>query len=172
MFEQLIPPIVIVLLPMICSNISHMLVVKYDLLSFCKVPIWSYGFGANKTWRGFVVLPLLNALFLTLIMQLTEQPCRHPFALGFALGLMYLLFELPNSFLKRRLGIKAGESATKYRFFFYLLDKTDSAFGVLLFYYLWSSISIQMILLFFVLSTLTHITLSLLLLKLKLKSRF
>jgi hypothetical protein len=157
---------------MILSNISHMLVVKYDLLAFCKVPIWNYGFGANKTWRGFVVLPLLNAMYLTLIVQLTGQPCMYPFALGFALGFVYLLFELPNSFLKRRLGIQPGESAPKYRFFFYLLDKTDSAFGVLLFFYLWSTINIQSILLFFVLSTLTHIALSLLLVALKLKSKF
>lgn len=172
MFKQLIPPIVIVLLPMICSNVCHMLVVKYDLLAFCKVPIWNYGFGANKTWRGFVVLPLLNALFLTLIIQLTGQPCAYPFAIGFVLGFVYLLFELPNSFLKRRLGIKPGEAAPKYRLFFYLLDKTDSAFGVLLFFYLWGHISMQVTLLFFVLSTLTHITLSLLLVKLKLKSKF
>src|SRR6478752_4431908 len=170
MFKQLIPPIVIVLLPMICSNVIHMLVVKRDWLAFCKVPVWNHGFGANKTWRGFVVLPLLNALFLTLIVQLTGQPCDHPFALGFVLGFVYLLFELPNSFLKRRLGIKPGEGAPKYRFFFYLLDKTDSAFGVLLFFYLWSHINIQSILLFFVLSTLINIALSLLLVKLKLKS--
>jgi CDP-diacylglycerol--serine O-phosphatidyltransferase len=42
----------------------------------------------------------------------------------------YVLFELPNSWLKRRMGIAPGASATRGAFVFTLLDKTDSALGV------------------------------------------
>ena len=55
-------------------------------------------------------------------------------ALGLAVGLGYSLGELPNSFLKRRLGITPGERRSAVQ---YLVDQADSAFGValaLLFY--------------------------------------
>ncbi len=47
------------------------------------------------------------------------------------MGLAYVLFELPNSFIKRRMDIPSGKtvSGTKGRIFF-LIDQVDSLFGV------------------------------------------
>jgi hypothetical protein len=56
------------------------------------------------------------------------------FALGMLLGLGYLLAELPNSYLKRRLGIPAGRPSPRYRAAFALLDQADSALGFALVY--------------------------------------
>ena len=75
-------------------------------------------FGPNKTWRGFVVLiPVVTALFGVqglLIGQNFEGiwPLTHAqwLVLGFFSVFAYSLGELPNSFIKRRLGIAAGQS--------------------------------------------------------------
>jgi hypothetical protein len=55
-----------ILIPMIISNVLHLIIVK-NAFSFLTIPIWSAQFGANKTWRGFVILPILNAILLVLV---------------------------------------------------------------------------------------------------------
>ena len=50
------------LIPLIISNILHMIVVKKKWLSILNYPINDGWFGKNKTYLGFFVLPLLNAL--------------------------------------------------------------------------------------------------------------
>ena len=53
--------------------------------------------------------------------------------IGFLLGLGYSLFELPNSFIKRRLDIKPGKTTNGFKkMFFIFLDQADSVFGVCL----------------------------------------
>lgn len=118
-----------------------MILVKKDYLSVLKIPISEKNFGANKTWRGLLLMPLL-VLLGTLVSRLMDQ---EKYLLGFThdswwlfglgLGLSYVLFELPNSYLKRRMGIAPGKQATSYRPLFIFLDHFDSSLGVGLFYY-------------------------------------
>ena len=135
------------LLPLVISGILHMVVVKRHVFPGLAVPIAQPIFGANKTWRGVVLMPLFGSCGLTLSVwtQDTWVFGRGPLpvhlgewssivALGGCLGLGYVLFELPNSFLKRRLGIAPGEAAESWRILFFLLDRLDSATGCALVY--------------------------------------
>ena len=55
----------------------------------------------------------------------------NPWLLGAVLGLGYCAGELPNSFVKRRLGIPPGGSGRRLRWLQYLIDQTDSVAGCL-----------------------------------------
>jgi CDP-diacylglycerol--serine O-phosphatidyltransferase len=52
------------------------------------------------------------------------------FFYGAMLGLAYMVFELPNSWFKRYMGIQSGQKAEKNAWVFMMLDKMDSALGV------------------------------------------
>lgn len=164
--------ITVVLVPLIISNVLHMLVIKRDWFDWLKQPVLDKVFGSNKTWRGFVFVPLVNAVGLQILAIVSSYNVQNAFVLGFMLGCAYMLFELPNSYLKRRLGIKSGQHPKKNQVWFVLIDKTDSAFGVAFFYFLLGYIDYQYGILLFLLSSLTHISASFLLVKLKLKQSF
>jgi CDP-archaeol synthase len=170
--HKLLEHLLIVLLPLIITNVSHMLLVKYDGLAFLKTPLWLNAFGENKTWRGFIFIPCFNALCLLIIHYLCLIKIEQPVLLGFTLGFAYVLFELPNSFLKRRLGIKSGESHIQYKLAFNLLDKTDSAFGVAITYFLLGHVNIYIGFQLFLINSFMHIVLSLLLVMLRIKKSF
>ena len=70
-----------VFLPAIGAPLAHAPVLRWDLAPALRRPISRRLFGQNKTWRGARAL----------------------------LGLAWWIGELPNSFLKRRLGIPPGE---------------------------------------------------------------
>lgn len=135
----------LMMIPVVVGGVLHMVVVTQDWFKALKVPVHQGLFGANKTWRGFVVMPIITmpgALLLWGIMHLTEislttsvMQYRWPI-LGLLLGLAYVLFELPNSFLKRRMGAAPGEVPAKGRLFFIALDQIDSGVGAAIFYYL------------------------------------
>jgi len=169
---ELFTHLLIVLVPLIITSTFHMVVVKKKWLAVFEIPIWRTGFGENKTWRAVFFVPLANGLCLWTISVVCSLPPAYPFLLGYALGLSYLLFELPNSFLKRKVGIKPGSHHHKHKYLFYLLDKTDSACGVTLTYFVIAGITLKMALALFLINSLTHGVIAFLLLKLKLKSSF
>jgi hypothetical protein len=111
--------------PLIASNILHMFVVKFDLWPKLKVPIQHGLFGPNKTYRGLLFVSLATGI----LAMLASMDLRR-IAIGSILGFTYIIFELPNSYLKRSLGIGAGEKSKKHRILFTILDKTDSCLGV------------------------------------------
>ena len=122
-----------IFIPLIVSNVLHMLVVKKAWFNGLAIPVSSSLFGSNKTWRGLLLVPLLNAFFFAgLNVFLISFSWGASLGYGFLLGLAYMLFELPNSFLKRRLGVPPGARARRHAFWFAVLDKSDSAFGVVL----------------------------------------
>ncbi|MCG8313703.1 MAG: CDP-archaeol synthase [Pseudomonadales bacterium] len=133
--------------PVIFGGAIHMVVVRYDLLSFLKIPVLTAFFGQNKTWRGFVVMPVGSALgFLVLNFfiaadnaNLTVDFARYSFiTAGLIIGLAYVLAELPNSFIKRRLGVAPGEVPEKNARLFILADQLDSGILCLVAYwYFW-----------------------------------
>ena len=118
-----------------------MLAVSKDWLSVLKIPVSEKLFGANKTIRGFVLMMLFSvvgalALDGTIRLwqpDLTVDILGMPFwLLGIVQGLGYALFELPNSFVKRRMGIQPGESPKRFKALFILMDQLDSGIGVAL----------------------------------------
>ena len=97
--------------------------------------------GPSKTWRGVVIMPAATALAASLAEALARRlppelspfPGRRvkPWLLGAMLGLGYCAGELPNSFVKRRLGIPAGGSAERLPWLQYAVDQADSVVGCL-----------------------------------------
>ncbi len=155
----------LLLLPLIIGGVLHMVVVKVDILSYLKKPIHPRWFGQNKTWRGFFVMP-----FATLPGVWAAQGVESLFdlntpllighsslLLALVLGLGYCLAELPNSFLKRRLGIKEGKTSEKGKWFFVILDQADSAFGCILAYSLIIPLSLMTMMLSIIIGTALHL---------------
>jgi CDP-diacylglycerol--serine O-phosphatidyltransferase len=131
------------ILPLLVGGVLHMLVVRFDWLRMLKIPLHERSMGANKTWRGIVVMPILTVLGVMLARLLDQHwqlellTHAQTWSLGLALGLGYVIPELPNSWMKRRMGIRPGESSSRYPWLFGFIDQTDSAFGCLLVYALW-----------------------------------
>src|SRR5215472_3366443 len=119
----------ILCVPLIISGGAHMAVVKLDILTPLKIPIHRRWFGANKTWRGVLVMPLAAALGVRLALMFwpDEFGGWNFFLLGLLLGLAYVLAELPNSFIKRRIGIEPGKRPPRNAAWFALADQADSA---------------------------------------------
>jgi len=102
-------------------------------------------FGDNKTWRGLLLMPVAVGLSFLIVAYAPivagfspQSPWPIPgfllFFLGAWAGLAYMLAELPNSFLKRQLGIEAGErpnSRLEQRLCLFA-DQADSVIGALL----------------------------------------
>lgn len=123
-----------VLIPLVISNVLHMVIVRRNALARWQVPISRRWFGGNKTLRGFIVLPTLNAAAASLLQPLMpELGIAEAAAHGWMIGLVYLLAELPTSFIKRRLGIPPGGRPRRYRLLCTLLDKSDSVIGIVMY---------------------------------------
>lgn len=135
-------------LPVIVGGVLHMVVVTRNLWPRLCVPLHRGLFGANKTWRGLLAVPLLTALGALLLYPLEplwqgRSPVGdHPLWLtGIVAGLGYVLAELPNSFFKRRMGIAPGATPEQGKYAFILLDQLDSGIGVALAYVLYLDVS-------------------------------
>lgn len=157
--------ILIFFIPLILSNILHMIVVKRGLLSFLNRPFSKKLFGENKTWRGLIFVSLLTAWFVFIFNFLRTAGLEmvESLSLGALLGLGYIVSELPNSYLKRKMGIPPGEKPEKLKLLFVFLDRFDSAFGSVLVYSLLVSLSITEFLQLLTLSILIHFLFSYLL---------
>ncbi|MBU2712080.1 CDP-alcohol phosphatidyltransferase family protein [Zooshikella harenae] len=131
------------ILPVVIGGIGHMWSVKRQHLPNLTKPIHSKWFGANKTWRGVVLMSAYTggAAWLSYplwtVFNLTPPWDSLTFAvIGCELGLAYTLAELPNSWLKRRCNIPPGGAAdqtSSYRWLFIGLDQLDSTLGICLF---------------------------------------
>ena len=165
--------IYIVLLPSVLANVLHMFLVKKGVLSLLAWPIQERMFGQNKTYRGFIFITLLTATFSGVGSFFVESiTAQQGMFTGALIGLAYSFFELPNSFLKRRLGIKSGGTSIRNKWAFIVLDKTDSTFGVSLVYFLVSDLSILQGLYLFFVSVALHVGFSFLLVAVKIKKSF
>lgn len=166
----------LLLIPLIFGGVLHMVVVTLDFAKFLKVPLHEQAFGKNKTWRGFVAMPLLTipgvylALWLEKIWGMNiGLSLYHPILLGILLGIFYCLFELPNSYIKRRKGISPGKMSKDNALFHAIFDQVDSGFGLVIIYYLMTSSRAMHLTTFLLLGTLIHLLLNYLLYLLKLR---
>jgi len=127
---------------------------KYGWLALLKRPIdggrhWRGRpiFGASKTWRGPITVALGAAAVLALqahvlhriawiaSIELFDYGSVHAALLGAFVGGAAELAELPNSFVKRRLGVPPGGTARGLASaIFYLWDQIDLLLGFWLAY--------------------------------------
>ncbi len=134
--------------PILLAGLAHVAVITLDLAPGLARPIdagrrWRGRplLGANKTWRGFVVMPAATAMTIAAqqilaarsprLAALAPLAARAPAAwvVGAICGAAYVVAELPNSFVKRRLGIAPGTSAPRARMAQYIVDQLDSVVG-------------------------------------------
>ena len=130
---------VFVLFPLIVANIFHQaVVVKSDFLHFLAIPIDGQSifrgerlFGAHKTVRGIIVVAAITSIATYLISFTYTFPfLMHPALFGLLIGGAYMLAELPNSFLKRRLNIHEGARGKGWvGSCFAFFDHADSVLG-------------------------------------------
>lgn len=114
-------------LPVLGGALAHAPVLALDLLKPLKRPLDGAAevrgrrlFGDNKTWRGAVVV-VVGVVVATLLLSLwpwwwdrLPDGIRDagPLLYGVLLGLGVVLGELPNSFLKRQLGVAPGAQSS------------------------------------------------------------
>lgn len=106
-----------VLLPVLGAPVLHAPVLTKDLLPALKRPLSRRLFGANKTVRGALVMQTGPTLATVALYRSDAYRNRLPAALagadpltvGALLGASVWMGELPNSFVKRRLGIAPGQ---------------------------------------------------------------
>ena len=134
--------------PILIAGLAHVAVITLDLVPQLTRPIdagrrWRGRplLGRNKTWRGFVVMPAASAITIATQQRLAARSPRlaaiaplvrgapAPWIVGAICGAAYVVAELPNSFVKRRLGIAPGTSAPRARTVQYIVDQLDSVVG-------------------------------------------
>lgn len=185
---NLILSMYVTLMPSILAGILTMIWCKAPFLEIFNSPIdggitlkdGKRIFGDNKTWKGllgYLVTNMFSAvLWGAVIAQLDSLKGLNYFYLnhsntlsynlliGLLLGIGYALFELPNSFLKRRLDITPGKSLHGgLRWFFVFIDQADSIFGCALVVWLFHDIGIWVYAGFVAVGAFTHIVLNMLL---------
>lgn len=132
--------------PLLIATAVSGVVLKFDLWRALRRPIdgsrsWRgiRLFGDNKTWRGVVVDVLgctlgvgIQAALGDRVGGLAVVDYARPTSLllGVAMGVGIAIGELPNSFVKRRVGIAPGATARGWRrVAFYLWDQLDLLTG-------------------------------------------
>lgn len=151
---QTVLQMLLFILPVVVAGVGNMLLVRSPLLKRLDVPMDGGRrlgdgrriFGDNKTWRGFVGMTMLTAVAMGVFgivtrttgagdswqwIDLSAWPPWRDWVNGAGWGLLYVLFELPNSFVKRRLDIAPGETAShRWRPVFVVVDQADSTLGL------------------------------------------
>ena len=145
-------------LPVVVAGILNMVFVKAPFLESLKIPMdkgrklndGNRLFGENKTWKGFLGMIVLTAFvmlffqWLALSFEWANSVSLFPYRdwqfplegafYGSIMGLAYVLAELPNSYIKRRIDISPGTNASGLKGkVFLIVDQADSVFGCVLF---------------------------------------
>ena len=179
----------ITLLPIIIAGVMNMVWCKVKVCDFLKKPI-DFGknlpddkriFGDNKTFKGFVGMIFLGIIFSLLWGFVSENNTfiyEHNYfyrnyesspvyniLTGALSGIAYALFELPNSFIKRRLDITPGKNDIKglKKIFFIFFDQADSVFGCVLVVCIFCPLPIWYYFVYVIVGALTHIVFNMLL---------
>jgi CDP-diglyceride synthetase len=141
--------------PLLFAALLSAVVLRFDLFSRLKKPIDAGHtfrgrrlFGDSKTWRG-VFVAVVGCVAMVFVqkhvrlgrfdyLELVDYEGIHPLGFGTAMGATAMLGELPNSFVKRQLGIPPG-GTTKglLAAVFYTWDQLDlltTAWPVVLFW--------------------------------------
>lgn len=130
--------------PLLVSVALSAVVHKYDLVRTWKIPIDGGRtfrrkrlFGDSKTWRG-VAIAVIGSIATAIVQTHVLAPYTQgiavvdytrldPVVFGTTMGAAAMAGELPNSFVKRRLGIAPGTTAhgRGLRALFWIWDQVD-----------------------------------------------
>ena len=173
--------------PLIAGGIANMIFTKTPLYKKYKSPM-DFGkkckdgrrvFGENKTWIGFFSMIVFCAIFQIMLGYIStwlnidqyndlyniyENTLLLNTIFGVLVGFVYMISELPNSFIKRRLNIDAGKTDKGVKgFLFFIIDQIDSLVGVMLVLFLFSDFSFWKYLGYVAIGAFTHISVNLIL---------
>ncbi len=169
----------ITLLPVIFAGIFNMIFCKTKFYKRYNRPIdnGKNVFGNNKTWIGGIGMIFFTLLFQIIfsympfknnnfIYDKMENTLLWNVIIGFLLGFAYILFELPNSFVKRRLKIEPGKTKN---WISYIVDQIDSIIGVTIILMFFTYMPWYRFFLYILLGAITHSVINLILYFLKLR---
>lgn len=141
-------------LPITLAGLTHVIAIKKNVLPSLAGIRLDLGlelrgrslFGANKTLRGALIMIAASVVWTSVVdvlqrglglddsIRFVAYAQLGSLAYGLLLGLAYIVGELPNSLIKRQLGIAPGEPAPgRLARTFWVLDQIDSALAVLIF---------------------------------------
>ena len=171
----------VVILTPILAGIANMIFCKMNVLKKLQKPIdgGKNIFGNNKTFKGFIGYIIFNIFFQVLLGICIKENMLYEhisnsilsnILIGFTFGFAYAICELPNSYIKRKLGILPGKRAKgKKKIFFFALDQIDSVIGVVFVVALILNLNAVQILEYIALGTVTHIVINIMLYRLNLR---
>lgn len=165
--------------PLLLAALLHGFCIKYDWLSFLKKPIdLGIGFrgkrifGDHKTWRGFFmnVVGCCSGTAIQATLQkgglipdqiLWVDYTKEGWLVGLLLGLGTTIGELPNSFLKRQIGIRPGKKGKGlWAIVFFIYDQIDFVIGIWICLFFLVKPSALTVLWSFLLALLLHLAVS------------
>lgn len=183
----------ITMLPLILGGVANMVFTKTSFYRAHRYPIDRYRvfrdgkrvLGDHKTVSGFCSM----IVFVVFFQMLWGLACRiwgleaynewytrchnglwTNVCSGFLTGLVYMLCELPNSFLKRRLGIAEGKTGRGWTGgIFFVIDQIDSLVGVFWILAVCARLSFGRYLAYLFLGAVTHIVVNMILHRLKIR---
>ncbi len=181
------------IMPVILGGVFNMLFTKTQGYKKYAKPIdggkklrdGCYIFGENKTWVGFASMVVFTSLAQTFwginssllgfehyndFYNLHDNTLFFNMFLGALLGFAYMVCELPNSFVKRRIGILPGKTKkSKLGILFFFIDQFDSVLGVAVVLLIFSDISAKTAILYILVGGFTHVAVNTVLLALKIR---
>lgn len=179
--------------PLILAGISNMVFTKTNIYKKLRKPIDNNKilkdgqrvFGDNKTWIGFVSMVIFYCVFQIICGIVCNYFCLNTYnelyniqnntvllncIFGILCGLIYMILELPNSFIKRRLHIASGQTESSFKgILFFVIDQIDSLIGVMLILSIFSNIGLFGYIRYLIVGGITHIFINLILFSLKVR---
>lgn len=181
-------------MPVILAGISNMIIVKQKWFKKYAKPIdggstWKDNkriFGNNKTLLGIFTMIICSIIthviwgiicgnidYLQSINELylyNENTLSYNIMIGALMGVTYMIFELPNSFIKRRIDIPDGKTVQGIKgITFFIIDQLDSMIGIMLVLVIFSRLNLAQYINYVILGGITHIIVNLILYRLKIR---
>lgn len=177
----------------ILGGIFNMIFCKTDFYKKHRHPIdggknWKDGkriFGDHKTVIGFIsmiiICMVVQFLYGLLLQNISknelcdiykyhDNTVSYNLIVGALFGFSYMICELPNSFIKRRVNIPDGKTMqSKLGMLFFVNDQLDSMFGVMLVLAIVAHLSVWGYIAYVLLGGITHILINLILYKCKIR---
>ena len=193
---NLVGNIYITMMPLIFAGIFNMIFTKTNLYKKNKFPI-DFGrnfvdgkrlFGDNKTYIGFISMIVFCLIFQVIwgiicckfefenfneLYLIYSNTIHFNILVGLLFGFTYMICELPNSFIKRRINIVPGKTDKGLKgVIFFVIDQIDSLIGVFFVLMLLNGMSFSRYLLYLLVGAVTHILINLLLYGLRIRRNF
>ena len=164
--------LILIIIPILFAGLTFIYYLRWNKISLLNTPL-DMGlkingkriFGENKTLKGPIFMSIFTAIYGYIIFGIVQYKQTvyidqlYSIRAFLLIGASYSLGELPNSFIKRQLGISPGLTPTKglYYFFFRLFDTFDSLIVVGLLYYLFFHFSKLSIIISILLGGIIHL---------------